>query len=112
MGATGLIGQEGWYYPDYVAEKCPGLPSWTALKGCAEIFATAGSPDKRALLESMGLAVDASQALLVRVAPALVDVAVSEKQPVALVRLFVEDTGSRAEVAAIVLANIQQAVLR
>lgn len=33
------------------------------------------------------------------VAPALVDVAVSEKQPVALVRLFVEDTGSRAEVA-------------
>lgn len=33
------------------------------------------------------------------VAPALVDVAVSEKQRVALVRLFVEDTGSRAEVA-------------
>ena len=32
-------------------------------------------------------------------APALVDVAVSEKQPVALVRLFVEPEGSRAEVA-------------
>jgi len=33
------------------------------------------------------------------VPPALVNVAVSEKQPVALVRLFAEDTGSRAEVA-------------
>ena len=32
LGATGLKGQEGWYYPDYVAEKCPGLPDWRALQ--------------------------------------------------------------------------------
>jgi ABC-type proline/glycine betaine transport system substrate-binding protein len=38
LGPTGLKGQEGWYYPDYVAEKCPGLPDWRALKKCAEIF--------------------------------------------------------------------------
>ena len=40
LGPIGLDGQEGWYYPDYVAEKCPGLPDWRALKACAAIFST------------------------------------------------------------------------
>ncbi len=35
--------QEGWWYPDYVANLCPGLPNWKALKECAKIFE--GSPD-------------------------------------------------------------------
>lgn len=32
--------REEWWYPDYVAKKCPGLPSWKALNKCAKIFAT------------------------------------------------------------------------
>src|SRR5919106_1249198 len=40
LGETGLVGSEGWYYPGYVEEMCPGLPVWTALKECAEVFAT------------------------------------------------------------------------
>lgn len=32
--------REEWWYPDYVEKLCPGLPSWTALKNCPEIFST------------------------------------------------------------------------
>lgn len=31
---------EGWWYPSYVDELCPGLPDWRALNGCADLFAT------------------------------------------------------------------------
>ena len=51
LGPTGLKGQEGWYYPDYVAEKCPGLPDWRALKKCADIFATPDTAPKGRLLD-------------------------------------------------------------
>ncbi|MGH6875568.1 MAG: ABC transporter substrate-binding protein [Aestuariivirgaceae bacterium] len=51
LGATGLKGQEGWYYPDYVAEKCPGLPDWRALQKCADIFATPDTAPKGRLLD-------------------------------------------------------------
>lgn len=51
LGETGLVGQEGWYYPDYVAEKCPGLPEWTALKACAEIFATPDTAPQGRILD-------------------------------------------------------------
>jgi glycine betaine/proline transport system substrate-binding protein len=40
IGDLGLEAGEGWYYPTYVEEKCPGLPDWKALAGCAEVFAT------------------------------------------------------------------------
>jgi len=40
LGETGLQAIEEWWYPDYVKEKCPGLPDWKALKDCAEVFAT------------------------------------------------------------------------
>ncbi len=32
--------REEWWYPAYVEELCPGLPSWEALNGCAELFST------------------------------------------------------------------------
>jgi glycine betaine/proline transport system substrate-binding protein len=51
LGPIGLDGQEGWYYPDYVAENCPGLPDWTALKACAAIFATPDTAPKGRLLD-------------------------------------------------------------
>jgi len=40
LGDLGLVTRETWWYPAYVEEMCPGLPDWTALKECTEIFAT------------------------------------------------------------------------
>lgn len=41
LGDLGLDAKEGIAYPAHVAELCPGLPSWEALKDCAQQFATA-----------------------------------------------------------------------
>jgi glycine betaine/proline transport system substrate-binding protein len=41
VGDLGLVPVEAWFYPDYVADMCPGLPDWEALKNCSELFATA-----------------------------------------------------------------------
>jgi len=40
IGALGLEAREGFVYPAHVAELCPGLPDWNALKDCAAAFAT------------------------------------------------------------------------
>ena len=42
FGATGMKAKEEWWYPEYMKEKCPGLPNWEALKdpACAEAFST------------------------------------------------------------------------
>ena len=37
----GLQAREGIAYPVHVADLCPGLPDWEALKSCAMNFATA-----------------------------------------------------------------------
>ena len=41
LGELGLDAKEGFVYPAHVAELCPGLPKWEALKDCAAVFATA-----------------------------------------------------------------------
>ncbi len=41
LGDLGLDAKEGIAYPAHVAELCPGLPAWEALKDCAMNFATA-----------------------------------------------------------------------
>lgn len=41
VGDLGLQPREGWIYPPYMAEKCPGLPSYQALYDCAQAFASA-----------------------------------------------------------------------
>lgn len=41
MGDLGLQPREGWLYPAYMEEKCPGLPDYQALYDCAGAFATA-----------------------------------------------------------------------
>jgi len=41
LGDLGLEAKEGIAYPAHVAEICPGLPAWEALKDCAAQFATA-----------------------------------------------------------------------
>ncbi|MCT8973611.1 ABC transporter substrate-binding protein [Microbaculum marinisediminis] len=42
LGETGMLAIEEWWYPEYMKEKCPGLPNWEALKdeACAEAFST------------------------------------------------------------------------
>ena len=46
MGSTGMEAIEEWWYPFYVKDLCPGLPDWTALNDCAEVFATAETAPK------------------------------------------------------------------
>ena len=41
MGSLGLEPREGWMYPAYMTEKCPGLPAVDALIKCAQVFGTA-----------------------------------------------------------------------
>jgi glycine betaine/proline transport system substrate-binding protein len=40
LGKLGPKAKEEWWYPEYMKEKCPGLPKWEALKSCAEAFST------------------------------------------------------------------------
>ncbi len=39
IGPQGLESQEGWIYPPYMEEQCPGLPDYQALYDCAQAFA-------------------------------------------------------------------------
>lgn len=41
VGQLGLDPKEGWFYPPYMEEKCPGLPAYEALYDCAQAFAAA-----------------------------------------------------------------------
>lgn len=41
IGPLGIESTEGWIYPPYMEEHCPGLPSYQALYDCAEAFTTA-----------------------------------------------------------------------
>lgn len=41
LADLGLDGGEGFLYPKFVEEMCPGLPAWDAFLGCSELFATA-----------------------------------------------------------------------
>lgn len=40
VGTLGPKAKEEWWYPEYMKEKCPGLPDWKALNDCAEAFST------------------------------------------------------------------------
>lgn len=41
VGELGLTPLEGWFYPPYMEEQCPGLPAYSALYDCAQAFAAA-----------------------------------------------------------------------
>jgi len=51
LGSVGLQPIEGWYYPDYVADLCPGLPDYKALNECAAKFATAETIPKGRMID-------------------------------------------------------------
>lgn len=48
LGPTGLQAKEEWWFPEYMKERCPGLPNWEALKDpkCADAFSTAETAPK------------------------------------------------------------------
>lgn len=52
IGLLGLETREGWLYPKFMEELCPGLPDWTALEepGCVQALSTPETaPDGRFL---------------------------------------------------------------
>jgi len=50
VGDLGLEPREGWVYPPYMEEKCPGLPSYQALYDCTQAFAAADTFPKGRLI--------------------------------------------------------------
>ncbi len=50
LGQLGLEPKEGWIYPPYMEEKCPGLPSYQALYECTQAFASADTFPKGRLI--------------------------------------------------------------
>ena len=50
VGELGLSPREGWIYPPYMEEKCPGLPSYKALYECAMAFGRADTFPKGRLI--------------------------------------------------------------
>ena len=54
LGSLGLKPQEGWIYPPYMNDKCPGLPSYEALYDCAQAFAAADTFPKGRLITYPG----------------------------------------------------------
>jgi len=48
FGSTGIVVQEGWWYPKYMESVCPGLPDYEALKkpDCIKALATAETAPK------------------------------------------------------------------
>mgnify|MGYP001185434143 CR=1 FL=1 len=50
VGELGLEPKEGWIYPPYMKEKCPGLPNYKALYDCAMAFGRADTFPKGRLI--------------------------------------------------------------
>jgi hypothetical protein len=48
LGSVGVDIREGWWYPDYVADLCPGLPDWRALleEACVDALSSPEAPGK------------------------------------------------------------------
>lgn len=46
LGSSGMSAREDWWFPEYMKEKCPGLPDWKALKDCAKVFSTPDTAPK------------------------------------------------------------------
>lgn len=40
IGELGIEAREGWIYPHYMEEQCPGLPAVESLIACAQVFAS------------------------------------------------------------------------
>ena len=54
LGDLDLTAREGFVYPPHVADLCPGLPKWEALKDCAAQFSTAETLPEGRLVDYPG----------------------------------------------------------
>lgn len=54
LGDLGLVAREGFAYPAFVADICPELPAWEALKDCAAKFASAETLPEGRLVDYPG----------------------------------------------------------
>lgn len=54
LGSLGIDGKEGFVYPAYMEQQCPGLPDWKALQACAMTFATVDTLPEGRLLDYPG----------------------------------------------------------
>lgn len=54
LGALGLDAREGFVYPPYMEEQCPGLPALDALQACVMNFATVDTLPEGRLLDYPG----------------------------------------------------------
>ena len=50
VGTEGLSAREGWMYPTYMKDQCPGFPDWEALYDCAAVFGNAETFPKGRLI--------------------------------------------------------------
>jgi glycine betaine/proline transport system substrate-binding protein len=50
LGDLGLEPKEGWIYPPYMEERCPGLPNYKALYKCTQAFSGAETFPKGRLI--------------------------------------------------------------
>lgn len=51
LGDTGVVTKEGFIYPPYLEEICPGLPDYEALNGCAKQLATSDTFPKGRVID-------------------------------------------------------------
>ena len=51
MGDTGVVTREGFIYPPYLEELCPGLPDYKALNDCAPALATSDTYPKGRVID-------------------------------------------------------------
>jgi glycine betaine/proline transport system substrate-binding protein len=51
MGDTGVVTREGFIYPPYLEEECPGLPDYEALNECAQHLATSDTYPKGRVID-------------------------------------------------------------
>ena len=66
LGKLGIEFREGLMYPAFMEDQCPGLPDWTALLECKEVFATPETLPKGRILgfpQSWEITYDKSQAM-------------------------------------------------
>jgi len=96
MGDTGIVTREGFVYPGYMTEICPGLPDYKALNDCTQALATSDTfpkgriidypiewdPDTSQRVEALGLDLVAQPSGSVGAAVAEMRSAIARERPI------------------------------
>lgn len=97
-GSTGVKVVEGWWYPAYLTESCPGLPDWEALKeeACVQALSTLETEprgrfidapadwetDAQTRMDALGIPIEAVSSGSPVTLIATIQAAVDKKEPV------------------------------